>query len=103
MSDLGEGPFSDLILLNPADNIAVLKRDAEAGRIEAVGNTTVRLTETLGMGHKVAVRPIAKGEDVLKYGFPIGVARVDIAPGAHVHLHNLDSRYTVIRDWEAHS
>ncbi|WP_068110747.1 UxaA family hydrolase [Tropicimonas marinistellae] len=103
MSELDDGPFSDLILLDPADNIAVLARGAEAGRVEAVGSGTVTLAETLGMGHKVAVKPIARGDDVLKYGFPIGVARCDIAPGSHVHLHNLESRYTVIRDWEAQS
>ena len=94
---------SDLIHLNPADNIAVLKRAATAGEIEAVAGGTVTLARALDMGHKVAVRPIRKGEVVLKYGFPIGVAQADIAPGEHVHLHNLASRYTVIRDWEAQS
>ncbi len=40
-------------------------------------------------GHKYAVRPIRKGENVIKYGFPIGVATEDIAEGEHVHTHNL--------------
>lgn len=40
-------------------------------------------------GHKYAVRDIAAGEDIIKYGFPIGVAIASIARGEHVHTHNL--------------
>jgi altronate hydrolase len=40
-------------------------------------------------GHKVAVRAVAEGAPVHKYGEVIGIARRDIPPGAHVHLHNL--------------
>ena len=40
-------------------------------------------------GHKYALRPIAKGENVIKYGFPIGYAKEDVAAGAHIHVHNL--------------
>ncbi|MBQ6065509.1 MAG: altronate dehydratase [Clostridia bacterium] len=44
---------------------------------------------SLENGHKYAVRAIKQGEPVIKYGFPIGVASADIAPGEHVHTHNL--------------
>ncbi|MBQ6832640.1 MAG: altronate dehydratase [Oscillospiraceae bacterium] len=40
-------------------------------------------------GHKYALRDIAKGENVIKYGQPIGHATQDIAKGEHVHTHNL--------------
>ena len=40
-------------------------------------------------GHKYARRAIAAGEAVIKYGMPIGHATRDIAPGEHVHVHNL--------------
>jgi altronate hydrolase len=40
-------------------------------------------------GHKYALRPIAKGENVIKYGMPVGHATADIAAGEHVHTHNL--------------
>src|SRR5205085_491823 len=45
--------------------------------------------EPIPKGHKVALRAIAAGEAVRKFGFPIGIARTDIAAGAHVHSHNL--------------
>ena len=40
-------------------------------------------------GHKYAIRPIKKGENVIKYGNPIGHATEDIAVGDHVHTHNV--------------
>ena len=40
-------------------------------------------------GHKYAITPIKKGEDVIKYGNPIGHATCDIGVGEHVHTHNL--------------
>lgn len=42
----------------------------------------------LDNGHKYAVRDIQKGEQVIKYGFPIGVASEDIKTGEQVHSHN---------------
>ena len=47
--------------------------------------------EAIPFGHKVAIRAIANGEHVIKYGASIGVAVADIQPGDHVHLHNLRS------------
>ena len=40
-------------------------------------------------GHKYAVKDIKKGEKIIKYGFPIGVASTDIKSGEHIHSHNL--------------
>lgn len=40
-------------------------------------------------GHKYAVKDITRGEAVIKYGFPIGVATEDIKTDAHIHTHNL--------------
>ncbi len=48
-------------------------------------------TAAVPMGHKVAMRAIASGERVMKYGCSIGEATVDIAAGDHVHVHNLRS------------
>ena len=45
--------------------------------------------EAIPFGHKVAIRNIAAGEKIIKYGEVIGEATVDIKPGQHVHVHNL--------------
>jgi len=74
-----------LFRIDPQDSTATALRDMAAGEA-ALG---VTLSEPIGKGHKVAVKPIAAGEPVLKFGFPIGVATRDIAPGEHVHVHNV--------------
>ena len=47
--------------------------------------------EPIAPGHKIALTAIATGEPVIKYGSPIGTASHDIAPGTHVHTHNVAS------------
>lgn len=42
-------------------------------------------------GHKIALRDIAKGQPIMKYGESIGAASHDIRKGEYVHVHNLDA------------
>jgi altronate hydrolase len=56
---------------------------------EEIGESSVVAAEPIPKGHKVATRPLAEGETVRKYGQVIGVASAPIAPGCHVHTHNL--------------
>lgn len=61
-------------------------------KIHPVDNVAVILTDNNPVaprGHKIALRNIAKGDPVVKYGFPIGRATQDIAEGEWVHSHNL--------------
>ena len=71
------------------DNVAVALADLAAGETPVVDGVPVTLSEPVGRGHKFALRPIARGENVIKYDMPIGHARSDIAPGTFVHTHNL--------------
>lgn len=56
-----------------------------------ISDLTLTANADIAYGHKLALRPIAKGETVLKYGLSIGSALVDIQPGDHVHTHNVES------------
>jgi altronate hydrolase len=79
-----------LIVLHASDNVAVARVALAPGAdVASPGGTTLRVRDAIEAGHKVALRPIARGEAVLKYGQPIGVAGADIQPGEHVHVHNL--------------
>jgi altronate hydrolase len=49
----------------------------------------LRLHERVGLGHKLALCDIARGEPILKYGQIIGFASTDIRAGSHVHVHNV--------------
>ncbi|MFC2077504.1 UxaA family hydrolase [Candidatus Bipolaricaulota bacterium] len=83
------------ILLHPDDNVVTLLRDRSKGdSVEAsLGDRSesLRLDADVRFGHKIAVRRIAEGEDVVKYGMPIGQALEEIEPGTWVHVHNCRS------------
>lgn len=78
------------VRLDPADNVVSLLRDHAAGEEPRFdGGVAPPLLSDVPLGHKVALEPIALGGAVRKFGAQIGHATADIAPGAHVHLHNL--------------
>lgn len=83
-------------MMKKQDNVATALEDIPAGvtvELKADGcSLTVILSEPIAFGHKFAVRPIAGGEDILKYGEVIGMANRSIQPGEHVHVHNLDGK-----------
>ena len=81
------------ILLSPLDNIVVLTQSVRAGEAIDVAGRLLTPEKPLGLGHKLALRRIATGEKILKYGVPIGSATRIIEPGEHVHLHNMQSDY----------
>jgi hypothetical protein len=82
-----------VLLLAPGDNIAVAASELPAGSERVVAGERIVLSGNVDVGHKFAVRRIAKGERIVKYGAPIGVASRDIAPGEYVHTHNMQSAY----------
>ncbi|MDO5605440.1 MAG: altronate dehydratase family protein [Paracoccus sp. (in: a-proteobacteria)] len=77
------------IILNPADNVGVARIAIPKGRGVATDDGVLIAQADIPSGHKIALRAIAAGAAVLKYGQVIGVATADIAAGDHVHLHNL--------------
>lgn len=83
----------DAIQLSPIDNVAVVVRRLPAGARVSLQGGEVVLDRDLGLGHKIACRPIAVGDKIMKYGVSIGSATCPIAPGQHVHLHNMQSDY----------
>jgi altronate hydrolase len=77
--------------LRPEDNIAVAARPLPADtRFEHEG-ATIALSQRIGLGHKIALRRIPKGEAITKYGQIIGFARENIEPGDWVHVHNVSA------------
>ncbi|HEV8347578.1 MAG TPA: UxaA family hydrolase [Vicinamibacterales bacterium] len=80
-----------VLVISARDNVATALEPLEAGRSVTVRNTTVVAAEAIPRGHKIALRAIPAGDAVIKYGSPIGTASCDIAPGAHVHTHNVAS------------
>ena len=83
--------MTSAIVISASDNVATALEPLEAGLTLRAGAATVPVIEAIPRGHKVALRPIAAGEAVVKYGSAIGIASCDIAAGAHVHTHNVAS------------
>jgi galactarate dehydratase len=79
--------LSPLIRMHPDDNVAVARVTMDPAAMPVADGTP--LGERVGQGHKVALRDIAEGEPVLKYGQTIGFASRAIRVGSHVHTHNL--------------
>ncbi|WP_062525928.1 UxaA family hydrolase [Demequina rhizosphaerae] len=77
------------IVLAPEDDVAVATRDLRPGTVLRHGDAELTVATSVARGHKIALRPIAAGEAVRKYGQVIGRATSDVSPGAHVHAHNL--------------
>ena len=85
----------DAIVIKEQDNVATALRDLSAHQRVSVGigddTVAVVLAEAVAFGHKFAVRDIAKGETILKYGEVIGRATAAIPGGAHAHVQNIES------------
>lgn len=72
------------IRINPRDNVAVALED---------------LSPEIRAGHKIALAGIRAGENIIKYGMPIGRATRDIQAGEHVHTHNMKTNLEGILDY----
>ncbi|HEY2357144.1 MAG TPA: altronate dehydratase family protein [Phenylobacterium sp.] len=88
--------MSSVLTIDPRDDVAVALEPVAAGEPVADG---VHAAGDIPGGHKVALRAIAKGQVVRKYGWPIGHALADIAPGEHVHSHNLATNLSGLEDY----
>ena len=80
-----------LIQLHPGDPVALARRELAPGTELSGPGHHIAVRDTVPHGHKLALVDIAAGEQVLKYGQPIGIATQPIAAGEHVHEHNLRS------------
>ncbi|WP_307026070.1 UxaA family hydrolase [Arthrobacter globiformis] len=77
------------LVLRPEDDVAVATQDLPPGAELTDRGHRLRVRQSVPRGHKLALRPLAAGQRVHKYGQSIGRATRDIAAGDHVHTHNL--------------
>jgi (2R)-sulfolactate sulfo-lyase subunit alpha len=79
----------------PEDAVGVAVQDISpqagvVGRVMDGGpELSVDVLSEVPLGHKIALRDLAAGEQVIKYGISIGRATQDIKKGEHVHVHNV--------------
>ncbi|HVN94846.1 MAG TPA: altronate dehydratase family protein [Syntrophorhabdaceae bacterium] len=78
-----------LLMINAKDNVAVALARIAAGEALTIGKYQLVAREDVESGHKIALENLAQGRDIIKYGFPMGRAVVNISAGEHVHTHNV--------------
>ena len=77
-----------VIRIHPADDVVIARRQLLGGTVLADEGVTV--SGLVPPGHKIAVRALRPGAPVRRYNQIIGTAKAAIAPGQHVHTHNLE-------------
>lgn len=82
---------------NEGDDVGVATEDIRAGEevvgiyMDSGGSVGLTARGDVPLSHKIAVKPLRKGDDVTEYGVRVGLATEDIEAGAYVHTHNIRS------------
>ena len=76
--------MKEYLKINPADNVFVAISPLKAGTTIDVDGEEITLKTDVPQGHKCALKDFAEGENIIKYGFPIGHARHAIARGSYL-------------------
>ena len=74
--------MQQIIRIHPSDNVAVALQELQAGTVVTVADSALCLLTDIPAGHKVALADLAEGEQVVKYGAPIGHTRHHVQRGA---------------------
>src|SRR3954452_861318 len=80
-----------VLVISARDNVATALEPLETGRTIEANGVSIVVLEPVAAGHKIALRAIATGDGVFKYGSPIGPESREIPPGARVHTHKVAS------------
>ena len=90
----------DVVQVHPTDNVAVALEALAAGQEVMLAGERLALRDDVPAGHKIALRHLAAGDEVRKYGFPIGKATEEIPAGAWIHSHNLRTALSGTLEYE---
>ena len=94
--------MTEILKINPADNVVVAIQAQHKGSQIEVDGQCITLQEDVPAGHKIAIRDLAKGENVIKYGFPIGHAIEDKKAGSWMNEHNIHTNLAGLLSYEYH-
>lgn len=81
--------MKDYIKINPADNVAVAIKPLNQGQDVIIDGDSFQVITDIPAGHKFALKDICQGENIIKYGFPIGHAKHDISRGSFIDDHDI--------------
>ncbi len=90
------------IQLNPNDDVIVLLQESAKGTTIDFDGHPIIAQQDIPAGHKMAIKSIREGQNILKYGYPIGIATTTISVGEHVHTHNIKTGLAGSLTYEYH-
>jgi len=83
----------NILIIHPRDNVAVALKTLDVGELAAAkGMEAFPALERIVASHKIALRDISQGEEIIKYGETVAVCARNIKKGEWVHTHNLESK-----------
>lgn len=80
---------ASFLKINPADSVVVCLRAMKAGETVSAEGKVITLLQDVPAGHKVLIEDKNEGEDIIKYGYPIGHAKKNLKAGEWVNENNL--------------
>ena len=78
--------------IHERDNVSVALTELAEGINIKISGKEIRLLENIPRGHKIATNKIKQGDDIIKYGYPIGIAIKDINEGEKVDENNIKTK-----------
>lgn len=91
--------MKEIIKINQKDNVVIALKDLKKGQKIQEDGKGITLLDDVARGHKIAIYNIKEGQDIIKYGHPIGHALSDIPEGAWVHSHNMKTNLSGILNY----
>ena len=81
--------LATFLKINPADSVVVCLQPKKQGEKIEIDGKQIIVNQDTPAGHKVLIKDVKEGEDIIKYGYPIGHARQDLKAGDWVNENNL--------------
>lgn len=92
--------MNNWIKINAADNIVVCLADIRKGEIISVDNTEITVLQDTPRGHKITITDLKQGENIIKYGYPIGHVTIDVKAGEWVNENNIHTNLSGILEYK---
>ena len=81
--------LATFLKINPADSVVVCLQPKKKGDVIEIDGKQITVNQDTPAGHKILIKDVREGEDIIKYGYPIGHARQDLKSGDWVNENNL--------------
>jgi altronate hydrolase len=91
---------ASFLKINPADSVVVCLRPMTKGEVIDIDDKQISLLQDTPAGHKVLINDVKEGQDIIKYGYPIGHARKDLKAGEWVNENNLKTNLSGTLEYE---